>query len=110
MIRNYFKIAWRSLLKHKGYTAINIAGLTIGIASCLLIFLVVSYELSYDTFQKNYQRVYRIVTATTNKDGSEATNPGIPVPALEALRTDFPQMEKIVPVLSAYGSQVIVLG
>ena len=110
MIQNYFKIAWRSLVKHKGYTAINIAGLSIGIASCLLIFLVVSYELSYDKFQKNYQRIYRVVTASTNKDGSQATNPGIPVPALEALRTDFPQLEKVVPVLSAYGSQVIVLG
>jgi len=110
MIKNYFKIAWRSLLKHKGYTAINIAGLTTGIAACLLIFLVVTYELGYDKFQKNYDRIYRVVTASTNKDGSEDRNPGIPVPALEALRTDFPQWEKLVPVHSAYGSQVIVLG
>ena len=110
MIKNYFKIAWRSLLKHKGYTAINIAGLSTGIAACLLIFLVVTYELGYDRFQKNYHRIYRVVTASTNKDGSEARNPGIPVPALEALKTDFPQFEKTVPVLSAYGSQVIVLG
>lgn len=110
MIKNYFKTAWRSLLKHKGYTAINIAGLSTGIGACLLIFLVVTYELGYDKFQSNYQRIYRIVTSSTNKDGSEAHNPGIPVPALEALKTDFPQLEKIVPVHSAYGSQVIVLG
>ncbi len=110
MIKNYFKIAWRSLLKHKGYTAINIAGLSTGIAACLLIYLVVTYELGYDTFQQNYHRIYRIVTSSTNKDGSEAHNPGIPVPALEALKTDFPQLEKIVPIHSSYGSQVIVLG
>ncbi|HTE11692.1 MAG TPA: ABC transporter permease, partial [Chitinophagaceae bacterium] len=110
MIKNYFKIAWRNLLKHKAYSIINIAGLTTGIAACLLIFLVVAYELGYDKFQKNYGRIYRIVTASVNKDGSEEHNPGIPCPAVDALKTDFPQFEKIVPVNSSYGSQVIVLG
>ncbi|MEO5594912.1 MAG: ABC transporter permease [Chitinophagaceae bacterium] len=110
MIKNYFKIAWRNLLKHKAYTAINIAGLTTGIAACLLIFVVVTYELGYDKFQKNYNNIYRIVTAATNKDGSEVHNPGIPCPALEALKTDFPQFEKIVAVNAANGSQVTVLG
>ncbi|MFT3934358.1 MAG: ABC transporter permease [Chitinophagaceae bacterium] len=110
MIKNYFKIAWRNLVKHKAYSIINIAGLTIGLAACLLIFLVVTYELGYDHFQKNYNNIYRLVTSSTTKDGAEQHNPGIPCPALDALKTDFPQFEKLVAVNSAFGSQVTVLG
>lgn len=110
MLRNYFKIAWRNLVKHKGYTVINIAGLSVGIAACLLIFLVVTFELGYDRFQKNYPRIYRVVTATKNADGSEEQNPGIPCPAADALRNDFPQLEKIAAINSCYNSQVTVLG
>ena len=110
MIRNYLKIAWRNLLRHKAYSAINITGLAVGIAACLLIFVVVQYELSYDQFQKNYNRTYRIVTYSKNSDGSEQHNPGIPTPAVDALKTDFPQFEKIAAINSTYGSQVTVLG
>ena len=62
MIKNYFKIAWRNLVRHKAYSVINIAGLAVGIAASLLIFIVVKYELSYDRFQENYDRIYRVVT------------------------------------------------
>jgi putative ABC transport system permease protein len=110
MLKNYFKIAWRTLVKHKAYAGINMAGLATGIAACLLIFLVVSYELSYDRFQKNYQRIYRVVTATNNIDGSHDQNPGIPCPAADALKNDFPQLEKITALNATYGSQLIVLG
>jgi putative ABC transport system permease protein len=48
MIKNYFKTAWRSVSRHKAYSIINVLGLTLGIASCLVIFLVVKYELGYD--------------------------------------------------------------
>ena len=75
MIKNYFKIAWRNLVRHKAYSAINIAGLAVGIASALLIFMVVSYELSYDTFQKNYDNVYRIVTKTKSGGWYRGYNP-----------------------------------
>jgi putative ABC transport system permease protein len=110
MTKNYFKIAWRNLVRHKAYSAINIVGLAIGIAASLLIFIVVKYELSYDKFQKNYDHIYRVVTASKNSDGSEGFNPGIPGPAYEALKTDFPQFEKIVPVYALTGTQMIVLG
>ena len=110
MIKNYFKTAWRNLARHKGYSAINIAGLAIGVAASLLIFVVVVYEWSYDKFQKNYDRIYRVVTETHNNDGTEAHNPGIPGPAYEALKTDFPQLEKIAPVYALTNTQMIVLG
>jgi putative ABC transport system permease protein len=110
MIKNYFKIAWRNLLRHKTYSAINMAGLAVGIAASLLIYVVVAYELSYDKFQKNYDRIYRVVTVSKNIDGSEDFNPGIPGPAYEALKTDFPQLEKIAPVYALTNTQMIVLG
>jgi predicted permease len=110
MLNNYFKIAWRNLLRNKAYTAINIAGLAIGMAASLLIFIVVKYELSYDRFQKNYSQLYRVVTASKNSDGSEGHNPGIPGPAYEALKTDFPQFEKIAAVAASSRNQVTVLG
>src|SRR3954469_10420718 len=60
MIRNYFKIAWRNMMRHKAYSGINILGLAIGIAACLLILQYVSYELSYENFQANKDRLYRV--------------------------------------------------
>jgi len=110
MIKNYLKIAWRNIVRHKAYSAINIAGLAVGIAASLLIFVVVNYELSYDKFQKNYERIYRVVTYSNNVDGSEGFNPGIPGPAYEALKTDFPQLEKIAPIYALTNTQMIVLG
>ncbi|TMI85192.1 MAG: ABC transporter permease, partial [Bacteroidetes bacterium] len=60
MIKNYFKIAWRNAIKQKGYSLINIVGLGIGIAACLLILQYVSFELSYENFQVNKNRLYRV--------------------------------------------------
>jgi putative ABC transport system permease protein len=60
MLRNYFKIAWRNIKRQKGYSLINIIGLSIGVAACLLILQYVSFELSYENFQANKDRIYRV--------------------------------------------------
>ena len=60
MIKNYFKIAWRNIVKHKAYSTINIVGLAIGIAACLLILQYVAFELSYENFQERKDRIYRV--------------------------------------------------
>lgn len=60
MIKNYFQIAIRNILRHKGYSFINIAGLAAGIACCMLIMLYVQDELSYDRFNENIDRLYRL--------------------------------------------------
>ncbi|MFS8083683.1 MAG: ABC transporter permease [Ginsengibacter sp.] len=108
MFKNYFKIAFRNIRRHKAFSVINIAGLAIGIASCLLLFTVVKYELSYDTFQPNYKQIYHVVTQDKFEDGV-TYNTGIPVPALNALRLDFPQIITGV-MFSSFGSQVTVTG
>ena len=60
MIKNYLKIAWRNIMRHKAYSGINILGLAIGIAACLLILQYVSFELSYENFHVNKDRIYRV--------------------------------------------------
>src|SRR5438046_5260597 len=60
MLRSYLKIAWRNIQRHKAYSAINILGLAIGIAACLLILQYVAFELSYEDFQVNKDRIYRV--------------------------------------------------
>lgn len=107
MIKNYFKIAFRNLLKHKAYAAINITGLAIGIASCLLLFLVVRYEMSYDKDQPNYNNLYHVVTENKYADRTNYTS-GIPNPALEALRLQMPNT-KFTALNSLYGAQISVV-
>ena len=107
MIKNYLKIAWRNISKRKVYSFINIGGLAVGIAACLLLFTVVKYELSYDTFHPNYKRIYRIVTQDSYSDGIDYT-PGIPFPALEALKVSFPEYTTGA-LFASSGSQVTVL-
>ena len=60
MLKNYIKIAWRNLIKNKAYSFINIGGLAIGIAACLLILQYVSYELGYEGFHEKKERIYRV--------------------------------------------------
>jgi putative ABC transport system permease protein len=106
MIKNYFKIAWRNIIRHKIYSVINIAGLTVGIAACLLIFTIIRYELSFDIFQPNYKNIYHIVTEQKSESGIDY-NPGVAVPATEALRLEFPKA-KVASINSSYGSQITV--
>jgi predicted permease len=106
MIKNYFKIAWRNIVRHKAYSAINVAGLTVGIAASLLIFVVIHYELSFDTFQPGYNHIYRITTET-EREGAVAYNPGVSAPAVELFRQHFPQAV-VSGIETSYGSQVTV--
>jgi len=89
MIKNYFKTAWRSLSKHKAYSSINVFGLTLGIASCLVIFLVVQYELGYDKFYSRANRTYRVTLNAID------FNPSVSMAVVPALRNDFPELEAV---------------
>lgn len=106
MISNHLKIALRNLKRHKAYSFINISGLAIGIAACLILFVVVRYELSYDKFQSAYPNIFRVITEDKGPDGIDYT-PGIPYPALEALRSDFPEV-KLTGLYSTYNTQITV--
>ncbi|GAB3489559.1 ABC transporter permease [Spirosoma knui] len=97
MIRNYLKIAWRSLLKHPTTTGIHVLGLTLGLTTCLLIVLFIRNELSYDRHHHLGDRIYRVSEITTTSDGTERS--GItPYPLALALRNDFSDWAKITRV------------
>lgn len=71
MIKNYFKIAWRNIAQNKTYSIINILGLALGICSCVVIFLITSYEFSFDKFHPDGKRIYRIVGEAQNASGEK---------------------------------------
>ncbi len=92
MIRNYLTVALRNMLKHKFYSGINILGLSIGIASCLLILLYVVDELSYDRFHAQADRTYRI-GLEASLGGQNFSSPITAAPMAAALVKDFPEVE-----------------
>jgi ABC-type antimicrobial peptide transport system permease subunit len=61
MFKNYFKLAWRNIARHKAYSFINVLGLALGICACIVIYLITSYEFSFDKFHPDRNRIYRIV-------------------------------------------------
>ena len=91
MIRNYFKIAFRQLWAGKIHTFINIFGLALGITSCLIIYIFIRYELSFDGAHSNAQRTYRIVEHSQKADGIQHW-PTTAYPLAEAIRRDMPTM------------------
>jgi putative ABC transport system permease protein len=98
MLRNYLKIAFRNLYRRKVFSCINISGLGIGIASCLLILLYVADELSYDRFLKNAPRIYR-VTTHLRTEGKATAYATAPPPLAEAIRREFPEVQAVTRVL-----------
>ncbi|MGZ3871274.1 MAG: ABC transporter permease [Mucilaginibacter sp.] len=96
MIKSYLKIAWRNLIRHKSFSFINIGGLSIGIAACLLISLYVHYQLSYDSYHVKKDKIVRITNlmhTPENDDVNIALSPALLAAALE---TDFPEIETAV--------------
>lgn len=108
MIKNYVVITIRNLRRHAGYTAINVTGLAIGIASCVLIGIYVQDELRYDRFHENLDRMYRMVNGSemdrqpTNANGSYSAGP--------AREKDFPEVEQAVRfVKMGWGEQRVIV-
>jgi putative ABC transport system permease protein len=105
MIRNFIKTAFRSLLKNKGFTAINVLGLALGLATCMLIVFYVFDELSYDRYNLNSDRIYR-VNNDIKFNGVTNSYAVSPSPLAGALKTDFPEIEQVTRFRSRGGVQV----
>jgi putative ABC transport system permease protein len=105
MISNYVKTAIRSLRKNLGFTFINIFGLTLGLATCLLIVFYVVDEVSYDRYNTQAERIYRV-----NNDikfgGMENSFALTPAPTAAALKADFPEIEQVTRLRSLGGNEV----
>ncbi|WP_247233094.1 ABC transporter permease [Telluribacter sp. SYSU D00476] len=100
MIKNYFKIALRNLIKHKAFSFINIIGVAIGLACFLLLALYVKDELSYDRHHQHADRIYRLSRTFLSKDGTESLRLGHAAPPFGPLvKQDFPEVEEVVRML-----------
>ncbi len=95
MFKNYLKIALRNFLKHRAYSFINISGLAIGIACCILMLLFVQEELSYDRFHANAERIHRVIV-DENNEGTIRHLANTYAPLAPALQTEFPEISHIV--------------
>src|SRR4051812_15816457 len=100
MIRNYFKTALRSLLKNKGFTFINILGLALGLAICLIITFYVVDELSYDRYNTYHERIYRVNT-DLKYSGTLTEYAITAIPVANVLKTKFPEIETAVRITPA---------
>ncbi len=87
----------RSLLKRKSFSVIHIIGLTLGLTCCLLVYLFISYELSFDQYHSKADRIYRFTNTYTNQNGVKHSI-GTPHPMAVALRNDIPDFEKVARV------------
>jgi len=104
MIKNYLKIAYRNIRKHLGYSLINVTGLAIGMACCILILLFVFDELSYDKFNENHDRIYRVTRKWFNADGVVNLHLGhVAPPVAPLLKNDFPEIVNAVRLIGVEG-------
>jgi putative ABC transport system permease protein len=98
MLKNYFKIAFRNLWRHRVFSFINIMGLSVGMTACLLIFLYVRFEMSYDKFHPKVDRIYRVVAdIKTPTETIPAGGPAWAVPS--HIKIDFPEVEAFTRVM-----------
>ena len=110
MFRNYFKTAFRSLTRNRNYTIINIAGLAVGIAVCMMIFIIIQFQTSFDDFHSKKDRVYRVLKEAHQADAgniSYAKNVPFPMPA--GLKAEFPQLEQVAPVYASHNDELQIL-
>jgi putative ABC transport system permease protein len=99
MLKNYFKIAFRNLWRHKIFSLINIMGLAVGMTACFLISLYVNFEMSYDSFHKKADRIYKIVADI--KTPTEVINADRPAWAVPSnVKNEFPEVESFVRIAS----------
>jgi predicted permease len=106
MIKNYFKIALRNLRKNRVYGFINVMGLAMSMACCILIFTLVKYHLSFDNFHKDSDRIYRFVTEQHRDEISYAVS--VPPPFGKAFRTDYDFDEQVARTVISSNSLISI--
>jgi len=107
MFKNYFKTAFRNLIRNRNYTIINITGLAVGIAVCMMIFIIIQFQTSFDNFHSKKDRIYRVLTEYHH---AEAANIGkdVPFPMPEGLKTTFRQIEQVAPVWASHNDKLLI--
>jgi putative ABC transport system permease protein len=105
MIKNYFKTAWRNLLKNKAFSVINITGLAVGISVCLLIINMIAEQNSYDDFQSKKDRIYRITTEGRGRSDFKTASSTYPL--AQQLKQEFPGTEQSATLIRKIGGDML---
>ncbi|MFC2156850.1 ABC transporter permease [Acidobacteriota bacterium] len=101
MFQNYLKIALRNIKRHKGYSFINIAGLSLGLACCLLLLTYIRHELSYDTYHEKTDRIFRVAQENPAIPANNSLFAITPAPLAQTLKQDFPEVESAARIYRA---------
>src|SRR5680860_319770 len=107
MFRNYLKVAFRSILRHKAFSLINIIGLSIGLSSAFVIGAMIYYDLTFDKFHEDGERIYRVVTDTKSPE-REGHFRGVPVPLGDALENQVGGLENVSMFFVAYFNKISI--
>jgi len=110
MFKNYFKIAWRNILRHKAFTIINISGLTLGVCACIVIFLVCRYEFSFDNFHPDKGRIYHVGSKEAVGTVDEGNRSRVLPPTAAALKQEIPGIEAAASFYNYYPTITIRSG
>ncbi len=110
MLNIFYRSALRSLWNKRAFSFLNIAGLAVGMAASVLLFLVIRNEISYDSHHSKKDRVYRVVTTKYKKSNNEVSlnTPGVPPPLPATMQHDFPQVEKTAAILQMGNAQFYI--
>jgi putative ABC transport system permease protein len=109
MFKNYFKIAWRNLSRNKSYAAINVSGLAVGIAVCMIIFILIQFQTSFDTYHTKKDRIFRVLTERHTDDGNVSYAKNVPFKMPEGLKTAFPELKQVAPVYASHDDELQVV-
>lgn len=99
MFQNYMKIAWRNITRHKVYTAINVLGLSLGLCACIVIYVIVSYELSFDTFHPGKKNIYRMMADLTEGTGDKLHFARVQMPLSKIVRKEISGVDAVAGVI-----------
>ena len=108
MLNNYIKIAWRNLWKHKFYTSINVFGLALSISCSIILFLFITYHLSFDSYHHNGKNTYRVVHSLTFDDGVPMYDQGAPLALARDLKANDPRVRDVGILLRMHDINVVV--
>jgi putative ABC transport system permease protein len=109
MLRNYLKTAFRTLTRNRNYTIINISGLAAGIAVCMMIFIIIQFQTSFDNFHSKKDRIYRVLTEYHHADAASTVyGKDVPFPMPRGLKTASPQIEQVAPIFASQNDQLLI--
>jgi putative ABC transport system permease protein len=108
MIKNYLKIAWRSLWKHKFYTFINVFGLALSVSCIIILFQFINYHSSFDRYHQDAKNIYRVVHSITFPDGVPMFDQGAPVALARDLKANDPKVKEIGVLLRMHDINIAI--